>query len=328
MGDLVQCLGVAERLGVVIDQRVVRPRRPWSWLAPRGSGDPREAPGRPGGPLAAPYPALAIASGRRAVPALRALKRASPATFTVFLKDPRIGAPAADLIWVPEHDRLRGPNVLVTLTSPHRLTQAGLAAARAAPDERVAALAAPRAALLLGGSSKGHRFGPPEIARIVAIVETLIRNGYGVAATPSRRTPKTLVTALQHLAGRDAASGRLFVWDGTGHNPYLDVLALAEVVFVTADSANMLGEAAMTGAPIHVVPVGGRPGKLDRFVDGLVAAGAARRWAGRIEGFAYAPIDATPVIAGEIARRFAAFRSVSGRSATVPSLAARDVGSY
>jgi mitochondrial fission protein ELM1 len=34
--------------------------------------------------------------------------------------DPRTGTNSADLIWVPEHDRRRGPNVLSTLTAPHR----------------------------------------------------------------------------------------------------------------------------------------------------------------------------------------------------------------
>ncbi|WP_442881052.1 ELM1/GtrOC1 family putative glycosyltransferase [Bosea sp. (in: a-proteobacteria)] len=106
-GDEVQCLGVAERLGLAPEIRRVSPGRPWSWLMPRGPIDPREGPDRPGSPLRPPFPDIAIASGRRAVAYLRALKKASNGrSFTVFLKDPRTGATAADLIWVPQHDRL------------------------------------------------------------------------------------------------------------------------------------------------------------------------------------------------------------------------------
>uniref|UniRef100_UPI003133B082 ELM1/GtrOC1 family putative glycosyltransferase n=1 Tax=Methylobacterium sp. CB376 TaxID=3138063 RepID=UPI003133B082 len=136
-----------------------RPRplpRPRAGARPRRRGAPRGAPpalllARPRGPadprdlaLAPPWPDLAIAAGRRAVPVLRALRRrAGAATFTVFLRDPRTGPGAADLIWVPEHDRLRGRNVLVTLAGPHPVSAARLAAARAAPDPRLRALPAP-----------------------------------------------------------------------------------------------------------------------------------------------------------------------------------------
>lgn len=55
-GDEGQCIGVAERLGVVPEIRRVKPRKPWSWLMPRGPIDPREAPDRPGSPLSPPSP--------------------------------------------------------------------------------------------------------------------------------------------------------------------------------------------------------------------------------------------------------------------------------
>ena len=61
-GDELQCLGVAERLGVVPEIRRVRPRKPWTWLMPRGPIDPREAPDRPDSPLKPPFPDIAIAS--------------------------------------------------------------------------------------------------------------------------------------------------------------------------------------------------------------------------------------------------------------------------
>lgn len=70
---------------------------------PRGPVDPREAPGRPGSPLRPPWPDLVVASGRRAVAYLRAVKRASGGRcFTVFLKDPRTGPGAADIVWAPD----------------------------------------------------------------------------------------------------------------------------------------------------------------------------------------------------------------------------------
>lgn len=304
-GDEVQCVGVAEALGLSPDIRRIAPRRPWSWFMPWGPVDPREAPGRPGGPLAGPLPDVLIASGRRAVASLRAVKAASGGrTFTVFLKDPRTGAGTADLVWVPEHDGLRGPNVVVTLTSPHGLSAARLAAAAAAPPESVAATPRPRAAVVLGGDSRHHVFTDADIARLAGLIGQLADSGVAIMATASRRTPAALVERVRSVI----APGRGFLWDGTGPNPYAAMLACADAVVVTADSVNMTGEACATGKPVLLFEPtarGGRPpGKQNRLIEGLKRHGAVHLFQGKLEGHAYEPLNSTPVIAAAIARAY------------------------
>ncbi|MGL5136831.1 MAG: mitochondrial fission ELM1 family protein, partial [Beijerinckiaceae bacterium] len=237
-GDEAQCLGVAERLGLSVDLRHVNPRAPFAWAMPLGPIDPREAPDRAGSPLAPPYPDIAIASGRRAVAYLRRLKReAGPATLTVFLKDPRTGAGAADLIWVPAHDSLRGSNVQVTLTSPHRISPERLAVARASPAPWGMGDGRPGLGVLLGGDSRHHRFSPADIARFIGQLGDLVATGLRPLVTPSRRTPPALAGATKALV----VDSRGYFWDGTGENPYLALLAHADLLVVTADSVNMLG---------------------------------------------------------------------------------------
>ncbi|XBQ10892.1 MAG: mitochondrial fission ELM1 family protein [Salinarimonas sp.] len=309
-GDELQCLGVAEALGLAPEIRRVRPRRPFAWLAPRGPIDPRERPGRPEGPLPEPYPDLVIASGRRAVPYLPALKRASDGrTFTAFLKDPRTGPSAADFVWVSEHDRLRGETVLATLTAPHRVTPARLAAARAAPDPRLAGLPGPRVAVLAGGDSRHHRFTDADQARLLADLARLAReDGARPMITASRRTPHALRAGLARLAAETGG----FFWDGSGENPYVALLALADAIVVTADSTNMLGEAAASGAPVLVfAPTGGHR-KFETLVSGLERQGVARPFRGRLEGTRYEPLDSTPVVAAALARAYRAHRAALG----------------
>ena len=80
-----------------------------------------------------------------------------------------------------------------------------------------------------------------------------------------------------------------FFWDGSGDNPYVPLLALADFIVVTADSANMVGEAAATGAPILVFePSGGHP-KLRAFVAGLRAHGAVHPFRGALKEAATNP---------------------------------------
>ncbi|NNM73084.1 mitochondrial fission ELM1 family protein [Enterovirga aerilata] len=305
-GDETQCLAVAERLGLSPEIRRVAPGAPFAWLMPWGPIDPRERAGRPGSPVAPPFPDLAIASGRRAVPYLRAVKRLSGGrSFTVFLKDPRTGPGAADLVWAPSYDRIEGPNVVRTLTAPHRFSPERLEAARARPDPRLSALPAPRAAVLAGGDSRHGAFSTRDVARLAGQLRSLAAGGVSLMITTSRRTPPGLAAELRALA-RD---GRGFLWDGTGENPYASMLALADAIVVTADSVNMLSEAVATGAPVLVFEPEGGVGRLGRFLAELKSAGLVKSFGGKLECYAYEKLDSTPVIAQAVAEGFAAHRA-------------------
>lgn len=306
-GSDIICLGVMRALGLEPQVRRVAPGFPFTILAPRGPVDPRQGPNRKGSPIAPPFPDIAIASGRATVPYLRAIKRASHGrTFTAFMQDPRIGAGAADLIWVPEHDALRAENVVVTTTSPHLLSPQRLAEARAHADPRLAALPGPRVALLVGGKSQHFAYDGDEAQDLSAIAASLLDAGVSVMATASRRTPGPVANAVRAVLA--TAPGRAFYWDGGGDNPFISMLANADAIVVTADSVNMVGEAAATGAPVHVyLPAGGHR-KITQFLGALQRAGVVRPWRGALENWSYQPIDATRVVAEALARRYRAFR--------------------
>jgi mitochondrial fission protein ELM1 len=296
-GHAVICNGVAAALGGRNDSVLVDPRGLYKTFAPWGPADPRT-------PFPQPFPDIALGSGRTAAPFLRALKKRSGGrVFTVFLHDPRAWRSAFDVIWAPEHDRLAGANVFSTLSSPHTLSPALIAGARANPDPRIAALEGPRLALLLGGPSASYKYQPDDVRELVRVAQVAAQDGYAVMVTPSRRTPVEL-TRLVADALAALPENRRFVWTGAGANPFLHMIANADAIVVTADSVNMVGEAAATGAPVHVFTPTGRSRKTKSFLEGMAAQGAVRPWSGRIERWSYAPIDATAAIAAEIARRY------------------------
>lgn len=307
-GDEAPCLGLALALGLKVEKRVVRPRPLYALLAPRGPIDRAERPTAPGSPIAPPYPDVLIASGRRAAPYLRHVRRASGGrTFTIFLKDPRIDPHVADVVWMAEHDRPRGDNVIATLAAPHLVTPQALAHAREHPDPRIARLPEPRMALLIGGDSRHYGFREKDVVALVGVVEAMIQSGAGVMITPSRRTPPQLLAKLRDICAD--APKRTFLWDGTGDNPYIQMLAHASTIVVTADSTNMVGEAIATDAPVMLYePTGGHP-RLSHFLRAVVASGRARNWRGRLESWSCAAHDDTERIADEVARRYAVFRA-------------------
>jgi uncharacterized protein len=300
-GDENQCIGVAEALGLTPQLRRVSPGKPWVWLMPRGPVPPQDRPDQPGSPIAGPFPDLVIASGRRAMAYLRTIRKSSQnKTFTVILKDPRTGAGSADLIWVPQHDKLRAENVLVTLTSPHRLSQDKLNAARLHPPALIAALKTPRAAVIVGGNSRHHSFTDADIARFAAQLDQLAASGVSLMGSRSRRTPEPLATALAEVFAKHGG----WWWDGQGENPYTALLANADVIIATADSVNMIGEATATGKPVLVFEPKGGHRKIGAFLEALKTLKAVHHFEGHLDGTTYQPLDSTMAIAAEILRRY------------------------
>lgn len=310
IGDEVQCFGILEALSLRPERRIVAPRKLFALGMPWGPIDPREASHRAGSPLAGPWPDIAIAAGRRTVPYLRRLKGISQgAVFTIFVKDPYCRNHGADLVWVPAHDRLRGPNVIATHTPANRLPAPLIERARSHPDPRLADLPHPRVAIILGGPSTHHRFGAKEERELAEIARTLVRDGKSIMVTPSRRTPRGLLTAVAGAIGDGQDQRRKnFVWSGEGENPYVAILANADAMIVTGDSVNMVGEALTTGVPVHVYEPSGGHRKITAYIDDLEQRGAVRRWRGQLEDWPSAPINATPEIAAAVASRYRAFR--------------------
>lgn len=308
-GHEAMCRGVAEALGVTVEWKHVAPRGIWKALSPWVPVAPGERFATPGTPFAPPWPEIALAAGRTTMPYIRALKkRAGAGIYTVILMDPRIGRGAADLFWVPGHDRRRGANVLTTLAAPHPFSPLRLASIREAGDAHLERLPAPRIAVLIGGPNGRYRYPQPAIERLVACVRSLADLGAGLMLTASRRTPPSLVAALEAAT---AGTGALF-WKGEGANPYPKFLAYADAFLITADSVNMAGEAAATGRPIYIFEPEGGAAKFDAFHEALRANGISRRAPEQftsIETWGYPPLDAAETIAEEIGLRWQAARS-------------------
>ncbi len=303
-GMNVQCIGVAEALGVKYEFKQVAPFGPWRWMAPRGPVAPWHKAGKTRSPLFEPWPDIAIASGRASIPYLRELKKAAGnKTFTVILQDPRMSSDAADLVWVSEHDKLRGSNVITTITSPHGHSAEKLSSLRSAADELLDSLPSPRIMITLGGGNSVYRYTTKAINRLVRAIKDLCELNASFMITTSRRTHEDLLTAVD-LATRNRPR---VLWKGEGDNPYDRFLAKADYLVVTGDSVNMTGEACATGRPVYVFKPDGGSEKFDKFHNSLHQYGATRELPERItelQDWTYEPLDSASVIAEEIKRRW------------------------
>jgi len=294
--------GLAEALGLTPEIKRVRVRLPWDWLPNRLWFRPLAAPTRDSDPLVPPWPDLVISCGNVSAPLAVAIKRASGGrTRIVHIQNPRMNLAAFDVVVVPRHDNVDGPNVIVTKAAVHAVTAAKLAAGAERWRPVFAHLPRPLTAVLVGGSNRRHRL-TPAISRQLA--DDLLRfarvSGGGLAVTPSRRTDPGCVAILrERLAGAP-----VYIWDGTGENPYFGMLALADSIIVTEDSVSMTSEAIATGKPVYVAQLEGESRRIRRFHKMLMADGITRRFDGSVATWRYDPPDDTARAAAKIRQRF------------------------
>jgi len=296
---LARALAAAIPGGASMREIVLAPRAPWRWFAPRMLPGSLFAFGMAFTDALASPPSIAVGCGRQGALATRLLRAKGARVVQVL--DPRIDPAHWDLLVVPEHDGLRGGNVLATRGSLHPVDDGWLADAREA-FARFAALPAPRTALLLGGASRHAHFDAGAFARLARRLDTVLaRDGGCVLATTSRRSPPQLREALKQRYGHTPH----VVWCGPedGDNPYPGLLAWADRIVCSPDSVNMVSEACATRAPVYVFEPEHVSGRPRRFLDALLAGGRIRPMDDRLGPFPAEPLRETARVAAEVLAR-------------------------
>ena len=298
-GNARQAVALARALDADAGDCTLHPRAPWRWLAPRLLPGADGAFGSAFSFLAVRPPALAIGCGRQAALATRLLRaRGSQA---VQILDPRIDPRHWDLVIAPEHDALRGDNVIPTLGSLHPVDDLWLAQARR-DFAHIATLPSPHTVLLVGAPSRHVALQYDAFESLLRQLAAHARADYGsLSVVASRRTPERWRSLLAQLPAD--LPGIRWRDDRDGANPYAGLLGHADRIVCTPDSVNMLSEAAATLAPVFVWSVGIANGRLRVFLDALRQRGRVRDLDDALAPFEVEPLRETARVSAEVRQR-------------------------
>lgn len=296
-GMEVQSIALARALGADPVVKRIRPA-PWLRVFPALGAWRAVPPAAGGDPLSPPWPDLVIGCGRRTAGAVLAVKaRSGGRSFAVQIQDPRVDPGQFDALVVPEHDPVRGANVILTTGSLNALAVTDLKAEAARIAPLIRSLPGPRVLVAVGGPTRRQRVDPALADRFAGDLERLIDSGCGLMMTASRRTPERLAEALKALADAEPAA---LLWDGTGDNPYFGFLGAADAIVVTSDSVNMTSEACSSGKGVYVADLLDLSGRIGTFQKTLRERGLTRPFAGHVEPFLYEPLHDAEMAAEEV----------------------------
>ena len=193
-----------------------------------------------------------ISCGRKSViPSIHLKNNSNKKVFNIHIQDPKVDLKHFDFIIAPEHDSIKGQNVISTKGAIHYLTENEINENKdylnsfIKKDERIIWT------LIMGGPTKYYDYSTKNINEIFKTLSELSKkHNFQLVIIPSMRTPTNIIQYANDYFGDD----HTVIMD-VDKKAYLSALAIAQNIIVTCDSSSMISEAALTGKPIYVASI-------------------------------------------------------------------------
>ena len=229
-----------------------------------------------------------ISCGRKSViPSIALKKRLGKEIFTIHIQDPKVALKHFDLVISPEHDDIKGNNVLSTKGAIHYLTKKEI-------KDNLNYLNVNKekkklVAFIIGGPNKYYNYNDQAIQQLFTKIKTLFTpDKYKIITVPSYRTPEKIIKKAF-----DTFNFNHIVIKTVDKKAYLSALALADISVVTCDSTSMISEAAITGKPVYIAMM--KPNKNNRrfkkFYSLLTDLGITRELKDSVEEWSYESLN-------------------------------------
>jgi mitochondrial fission protein ELM1 len=193
-----------------------------------------------------------ISCGRKSViPSIHLKNNSNKKVFNIHIQDPKVDLKHFDFIVAPEHDSIKGHNVISTKGAIHYLTENEINENKdylnsfIKKDKRIIWT------LIMGGPTKYYDYSTKNIKEIFTTLSKLSKeHNFQLVIIPSMRTPTNIIQYANDYFGDD----HTVIMD-VDKKAYLSALAIAQNIIVTCDSSSMISEAALTGKPIYVASI-------------------------------------------------------------------------
>ncbi len=190
---------------------------------------------------------IVISCGRKSViPSIYLKQKYKNKIMNIHIQDPRVSLSNFDYVVVPEHDQLKGKNVLTTKGAIHYLRNSELNENGNYLKPKI--IKEKVVSFIVGGPNKYYDYKEKSLDEVfLKIKKNFINNNYQLIFIPSMRTPKNIIDKAKTFFDENQ-----IIVTGVDKKAYLSSLKLADHIVVTCDSTSMISEAAITGKPIYV----------------------------------------------------------------------------
>ncbi len=190
---------------------------------------------------------IVISCGRKSViPSIYLKQKYKNKIMNIHIQDPKVSLSNFDYVVVPEHDQLKGKNVLTTKGAIHYLRNRELNENENYLKPKI--IKEKVVSFIVGGPNKYYDYKDKSLDEVfLKIKKNFLNNNYQLIFIPSMRTPKNIIDKAKAFFDENQ-----IIVTGVDKKAYLSSLKLADHIVVTCDSTSMISEAAITGKPIYV----------------------------------------------------------------------------
>ncbi|MDC3104446.1 mitochondrial fission ELM1 family protein [Candidatus Pelagibacter bacterium] len=231
---------------------------------------------------------IIISCGRKSViPSIALKKRLKNQIFNIHIQDPKVSFKHFDLIVSPEHDGIKGDNILTTKGSIHYLTKKEII-----DNSNYLQLDKGKkkiVAFIIGGPNKYYNYSDEQVHFIFNKIKALFTpDKFKIIVIPSYRTPEEVIKKAFNTF-----SINHHVVKTIDKKAYLSSLALADFVIVTCDSTSMISEAAVTGKPVFAAMMKPRKSirRFNSFFKQFKELGILKELNDSIDSWSYDKLD-------------------------------------
>ena len=191
-------------------------------------------------------PDMVISCGRKSVYLSIFLKKKFKNLISIHIQNPKINFRSFDYIIAPNHDGIKGGNVISSIGALHKFTHSII---HNEIDSKFKLPTKKLISVIVGGDNHHYQFSDNETNSLIKKIKHIkkINPEYQLLIISSRRTKKEINRMLEKNL-KDIA----FIWNNNDKNPYTFALKNSDFFIVTSDSTSMISECAVTGKPIFV----------------------------------------------------------------------------
>ena len=239
-----------------------------------------------------------ISCGRKSVvPSIALKNKFGKKILNVHIQDPKVKLSNFDFIVAPEHDGLKGENVLTSRGAIHYLTNDELEVNKNYLKSRINSQKKV-VTLIIGGPTKYYDYNEKNVGSIfLKIKKNFLDNDYQLIVVPSMRTPQNIIDKAKNYFNEDQ-----IIIPNVDKKAYLCSLKNADHIIVTCDSTSMISEAAITGKPIYVaqMPTSKSNKRFKIFFNLFASLNIIKELGNSVENWSYNKLNETNKIANQI----------------------------
>ena len=241
---------------------------------------------------------IVISCGRKSViPSIYLKKKFKSKIINIHIQEPKVSLDNFDFVVAPEHDGLKGSNVLTSKGAVHYLTNGELDENENYLKSRISA-EKKIVTLVLGGPTRYYDYNNQVIEGIFSKIEkNFLNNNYQLIVIPSMRTPPNIIEKAKSYFDKDQ-----IVIPDVDKKAYLSSLKISDHIVVTCDSTSMISEAAITGKPIYVaqMPAIKNNQRFKSFFNLFESLNIIKELNNSVENWTYTKLNETNKIAEQI----------------------------